>query len=83
MTLAKTMGCRGRRTSKNQRLQGTITPPSVGCGFCTDVVIGSIIPPGHVVQTGKGVVVVFVSDDVFDGVEIVESGATAGSVGTT
>lgn len=41
---------------KNQRLQGIMKPSSVGCGSDTEVVIGTMYPPGSVVVMGGSVV---------------------------
>lgn len=46
-----------RLTKKNHILQGNSSPSLTGFGIGTGVVIGMIVPAGHVVQTGSAVVV--------------------------
>ena len=66
---------RKERTNKNHSLQGVTQPPGVGSDLETDVVTGTIMPGGHVTQTGRGVVVV---DDVVDGDGVCPGGGGVG-----
>lgn len=58
---------------KNHSAQGCLEPPEVGSGAVTVVVTGAMMPGGHVVHTGSGVVVVDVD-------EVVEVGAAVQTV---